>query len=170
MTFLHKPSSKLVSPLLLESKILGINQWFPQINSNTSYDNIEVTARSAMFVETGSGRILYEKNPHEKLSIASLAKVMTATVAVENRPLDEVFTVSLKASEMEPDKMWLLPGEKFTLKDLLYGIFLISANDAAEVIAEGFGDREKFVMQMNGKALQLGMRNTGFVNPSGLDE
>lgn len=160
----------LVSPVLKESKTLGINQWFPKVLGASSVDP-KITAKSAIFVETKTGDVLYAKNIHDKLPIASLSKVMTALVALEHRSLDEKLLVSRRASEMEPDEMILLPGEKLTLKELLYGIFLVSANDAAEVVAETTtGNREEFIKLMNDKAKQLGMMETYFVNPTGLDE
>lgn len=168
--FTKKESTGLVSPLLKKEKVLGINVWLPNIKFASSSD-IELSAKAALFIEVNSGRVLYLKNIDEKLAIASLVKVMTALIALENKSLDDLYTVSQKASEFEPDKMYLIEGEKFTLKELLYGIFLISANDAAEVIAEGtLGDREEFIILMNKKAEHLGMKNTHFVNPTGLDE
>lgn len=164
----------LASPVIGSSKIkTSENLWFPQIENIDSdfTDAPEITALSALFIETNSGQILYAKNPRQELSIASLTKIMTTLIAMENRNLDDLFLVSLQASEKEPDKMFLIPGEKLTLKQLLDGIFLVSANDAAEVIAENTtGRREEFINLMNSKARQLGMNNTFFLNPSGLEE
>lgn len=172
-----KPGEKvLTGPLLSEGRSLGINLWFPQetisdVVLGAETDVPEITAKAAIFVDTQSGKVLYSKNIHQKLPIASLAKVMTAVVALEYRNLDEKLLVSSRAAGMEPDEMILLPGEKLTLKDLLYGIFLISANDAAEVLAETTtGDREQFIKLMNKKAQDLGMKDNLFVNPTGLDE
>jgi len=173
--------SELTSPVLKESKTIGLNQWFPQnvlgsaTPGVTAYSTpgvtARVTAKAALFIETSTGEVFYSKNIHEKLQIASLVKIMTVLIALENRALDEKLLVSRKATEMEPDEMILLPGEKLTLKELLYGIFLVSANDAAEVLAESTtGSREEFISLMNDKAAQLGMKNTKFVNPTGLDE
>ncbi|TSC64225.1 MAG: D-alanyl-D-alanine carboxypeptidase [Microgenomates group bacterium Gr01-1014_93] len=164
-------NSELISPVLKEGKTLGLNQWFPKDVLGIQTNTLEITAKAAFFIETNSGEVLYSKNVHEKLPIASLAKVMTAVIALESRSLDEQLVVSQRASEMEPDEMILLPGEKLTLKELLYGIFLVSANDAAEVLAEtATGDRVEFIKLMNDKAAQLGMKNTKFINPTGLDE
>ncbi len=132
---------------------------------------MEISAEAALFLESKTSSVLYSKNPNKKLPIASLVKVMTALIALEHKSLDDQYLVSQRASEMEPDEMILLPGETLSLKELLYGIFLISANDAAEVLAEGTtGDRGEFIQLMNAKAKQLGMKDSYFVNPTGLDE
>lgn len=166
-----KKSLQLVSPLIKKENILGINQWFPGNSGEASIDGLQMTAKAALFVEARTGQVLFAKNSREKLPIASLAKVMTVLVALENKKMDEKYWISERAAGMEPDKMLLIAGEKLTLKELLDGIFLISANDAAEVLAEETtGDRSEFLKLMNDKAEQLGMKDTHFVNPTGLDE
>lgn len=161
----------LISPFVKGEKVLAVNQWFP---GNTIVSQISapgLTAKASLFVETESSQVLFAKNPDKKLPIASLVKVMTVLVALEQREMDEEFLVSQEAADMEPDKMLLIAGEKLTLRELLDGIFLISANDAAEVLAESVtGDRNEFIKLMNDKAMQLGMKNTYFANPTGLDE
>ena len=168
-------SEALTSPVLGVSKSrFSQNIWSPKIETvqpEMFLDSPEITAISALFIESNSGQILYAKNPQQELSIASLTKIMTAIIALENRDMSDIFTVSKQASGMEPDKMFLIAGEKMTLKELLQGIFLVSANDAAEVIAENTtGRREEFINMMNAKARALGMNNTFFLNPSGLEE
>lgn len=168
-------SRALVSPVLgVSEKRISENVWMPKTENlalNQFADAPEITSIAALFVEANTGEVLYEKNSHQELSIASLTKIMTTIVVLENRSFDDIFSVSSRASEMEPDKMFLIAGEKMTLKQLLEGIFLISANDAAEVIAENTtGRREEFINLMNSKARQLGMNNTFFLNPSGLEE
>lgn len=173
-----KESLKFVSPLLKQEKVLGINQWFPKFEAVSQTEAPQISAKSGFFIETKSGQLLYEKNAHQRLPIASLTKVMTALIALEHKGLDEQYIVSKRAAGMEPDKMLLLAQEKLTLKELLSGIFLVSANDAAEVLAEGTlrqaqgeqGDRAGFIKLMNDKAKQLGMMDTYFANPTGLDE
>lgn len=168
--FKASESLSLVSPLLKNQSVLGLNQWFPTEVSSFA-DEPQISARAAFFTDTKTGTVLYSKNIHERLPIASLVKVMTALVALERKSLQDEYLVSKRAADMEPDKMLLIEGEKLTLKELLDGIFLISANDAAEVLAEGTtGDRSEFIKQMNDKAIQLGMKDTYFVNPTGLDE
>lgn len=167
---LDKKSISLVSPLLKQESVLGINQWLPGI-SNEQSSTPQISAKAAFFVDTKKGEVFYSKNIHEKHPIASLVKVMTVLVALEHKHMDDRFTVSQRAADMEPDKMLLILGERLTLRELLDGIFLISANDAAEVIAENTtGDRGNFIKLMNDQAKQLGMKDTYYANPTGLDE
>lgn len=166
-----KTPVNFISPLLRQEKILGTNQWLPEEEVTQGLDAPSITAQGAYFVDTKNGQVLYAKNPKQKLPIASLTKIMTVVIAMENKSMDDQFLVTQRAADMEPDKMLLIEGEKMTLKELLYGIFLISANDAAEVLAEGtIGNRAEFMEMMNQKARQLGMKDTYFVNPTGLDE
>lgn len=167
--------SSLTSPVLgVAKERVSENVWAPHIEDitlNQFIDAPEITAISALFVDTTTGQVLYEKNSQQELSIASLTKIMTTIIALENKTPEDLFTVSEHASSMEPDKMYLIAGEKISLSNLLDGIFLVSANDAAEVIAENTsGRREEFINLMNSKARQLGMNNTFFLNPSGLEE
>lgn len=158
------------SPLPRGEKVLGVNQWQPSLAEGL-YPTPSLTVKAALFLDTRSGQVFFAKNAHQRLPIASLVKVMTVLIALERKNLNETYIVSKQAADTEPDKMLLIAGEKLTLKELLYGIFLISANDAAEVLAEGtLGSREEFIKLMNFKAAQLGMKNSLFVNPTGLDE
>lgn len=166
----NSKSFQLVSPLLKKESVLGLNQWFPGASKEET-GALQISARAALFTDTKNGEVLYGKNIHDKLPIASLVKVMTVLIALEHKNMNDEFSVSQKAANMEPDKMLLIVGEKLTLRELLDGIFLISANDAAEVLAEGTtGNREEFIKLMNDKAKQLGLKNTHFANPTGLDE
>lgn len=161
---------QLISPKVREENILGINQWFPGAES-TQFAAPVIGAKAAIITDTKNGQVLYSKNIHGRLPIASLAKVMTVLVALEHKSMDDEFTVSKRAADMEPDKMLLIAGEKLTLRELLDGIFLVSANDAAELLAEQTtGDRAEFIKLMNEKAKQLGMKDSYFANPTGLDE
>ncbi len=180
-SFIFFRSEEFITEHNLTSPVLGVakervseNIWTPNLDEvkvGQFIESPEVTAISAIFVDTVTGEVLYEKNPRQELSIASLVKLMTTVIALENRNQEDIFYVSEKASSMEPDKMFLIAGEKMTLKELLDGIFLVSANDASEVIAENTtGRREEFINLMNSKARQLGMNNTFFLNPSGLEE
>lgn len=165
-----KQTIQLVSPQVRQESVLGINQWFPGAEK-IQIGAPAVTAQAALFLDSKNGEVLYSKSIHQKLPIASLVKVMTVLIALEHKSMEDEFTVSQSAAGMEPDKMLLIAGEKLNLNELLSGIFLISANDAAEVLAEQTtGNREEFIKLMNDKAKQLGMKNTYFVNPTGLDE
>lgn len=164
-------STQLISPLSSSQKVLGLNQWFPGQSPDTSTDAPNITAKAGFFIDTKTAQVLFAKNQNLKLPIASLVKVMTVLIALEHQGMDDQFLVSSRAAAMEPDKMLLIAGEKLSLKELLYGIFLVSANDSAEVLAEdSLGNRAEFIQLMNEKAQQLGMKDTFYANPTGLDE
>ncbi|SFP83053.1 D-alanyl-D-alanine carboxypeptidase (penicillin-binding protein 5/6) [Caldicoprobacter faecalis] len=128
-------------------------------------------ARAAVVMEASSKRVLYAKNPHMKLPMASTTKIMTAILAIEMGNLEDVVTVSPKAVGVEGSSIYLAKGERLTLEQLLYGLMLRSGNDAAVAIAEHIGGSvENFVRLMNRKAVQIGARNTNFVNPHGLHD
>lgn len=127
-----------------------------------------VSAESVLAVDVNSGSILYEKNPDEQLLPASTTKIVTALVSLDYYPLDKILTVINPS--VEGQKMGLVTGERMSVKNLLYGLLVYSANDAAEVLAQDFpGGRDMFVSAMNLKAKELGLYNTHFTNPVGLD-
>ena len=131
---------------------------------------INVSAGSAVVMDAHSGKVLWEKNSQAKSLIASTTKIMTALVVLENAPLDEIVTVSAEAVGVEGSSMYLTAGEELTVEDLLYGLMLLSGNDAAEALAYHVsGSIEAFAELMNRKADVLGLRNTRFANPHGLD-
>ncbi len=121
-------------------------------------------------MDAASGRILYEKDAHTRRLIASTTKLMTALVAVEaTEDLEQVVTVK-REYQAEGSSMYLGVGEQLTIRELLYGLLLSSGNDAALAIAGGCaGDVETFVGWMNDRAGELGMADTHFANPNGLD-
>lgn len=171
--FHASPNKDLISPVLGVSKMrYSDNIWFPKEASASSFVSApEISAESAFFVEANTGQVLFQKNYRDKKRIASLTKIMTAIIALENKKLSDTYTVSKMAAEMEPDKMLLKENERLTLEELLSGIFLVSANDAAEVLAEqSASGREEFINLMNTKTKILGMNDTWFINPSGLEE
>ena len=130
----------------------------------------EVTAKSALAYDLTTNQFLYEKDIKTRIPLASLTKIMTAVIALENIKLDKEFTVTKSAAEVGENTMGLTEGEKLTLEELLYGLVLHSGNDAAETIAQGsqFG-RDNFVYLMNKKAENMGLSDTHFTNPSGLE-
>lgn len=173
--YIRLQKKPLLTPVLGLSKFdFSDNIWFPKEASGSSVSKeieSKLTAKAAFFVETTSGDVLFEKNIKEKMHIASLIKIMTAIIALENRNMDDKIHISKRAADMEPDKMLLIAGEKLTIKELLQGIFLVSANDGAEALAEGVtGRREEFINLMNSKAQLIGMKDTLFINPTGLEE
>ena len=126
-------------------------------------------AQSAVLMDMTTGQIIYEKNPYEKLYPASITKIMTALLALKYGHLNDPIKASVNAVNQEPDKVYLVPGEVHSLQQMLYGLLIDSANDAAVAIAEHYGGSVKgFANMMNQEAKQLGAINTHFVNPNGL--
>lgn len=129
-----------------------------------------VSANNAILIEQSTGRILFEKRANEEQLIASITKIMTAIIAIESGKMKEKATTSRKAIYTEGSSIYLEQGEKMTVEDLTYGLMLRSGNDAAVAISEHIGGSEEgFVYLMNKKAHWLGMTNTKFDNPHGLD-
>ncbi|MGO4787713.1 D-alanyl-D-alanine carboxypeptidase family protein [Paenibacillus sp. 2KB_20] len=127
-------------------------------------------AQAAALIDVTSGRVLYSKNGDERLRIASLTKIMTAIVAIEHGKLDDRVKISKNAFAKEGSSIFLKLGEEMRLENLLYGLMLRSGNDAATAIAEHVGGTEEgFVLLMNEKAAGLGLTNSHFMNPHGLD-
>lgn len=130
-----------------------------------------VSARNAVLMDQKTGRILYGKAMHDPERIASITKIMTAILAVESGKMQNTITISSRAVQTEGSSIYLKPGQKIKLEDLVYGLMLRSGNDAANAIAEAVGGSiEGFVYMMNEKAKEIGMSNTYFSNPSGLDQ
>lgn len=129
------------------------------------------SASSTIIMDIESGRILYSNNIHNQRLIASITKIMTCIIVLENNNLDKEITIGKEILSMYGTNIYLEVGEKIKIKDLLYGLMLRSGNDAAITLAiNTFGSEEKFVAKMNEKAKQLGMNDTIFLNPHGLDE
>ena len=129
------------------------------------------TSKSSIVMDLDSGRVLYENNSNTKRLIASTTKIMTAILAIEDGNLNRTVVVGDEILSMYGTNIYIEVGEKIKLRDLLYGLLLRSGNDAAVVIAkEVGGSEEKFVNLMNKKAKEIGMVNTHFQNPHGLDE
>lgn len=128
-------------------------------------------AAAAAVIDVHSGRMIYEQRGDDKLPIASITKVMTAIIAIEHGELSDKVKVGKNAYRKEGSSLYLHLGEEMTLETMLYGLMLRSGNDAATAIAEHVGgSQEGFVYLMNEKARMLGMKNTSFRNPHGLDE
>lgn len=132
---------------------------------------VQTSARCVILMDQDSNRILYANNIHEVRSVASISKIMTATLAVESGKLDETVTIGDEILKAYGSAIYIKPGEEMTLRNLVYGLMLRSGNDAALAIAHYVGgDVDSFVEMMNDKAAEIGMKNTVFNNPSGLDE
>lgn len=136
---------------------------------------LNLNSRSAVLMEVSGGTVFYEMNPHEKMSPASITKVMTLLLsmeAIENGKiaLDDMAVCSEHANSMGGSQIWLEVGEQMSVDDLLKAICMASANDASLMLAEHVaGSEEVFVDMMNKRAVELGMENTNFVNTTGLD-
>lgn len=139
-------------------------------------EDIAPNAKSAILIEASTGKVLYEKNIDEKYAPASMTKMMSLLLIMENIDnrnlrMDEVIKVSKNASSMGGSQIFLQENEEMTVEDLLKGITIGSANDATVALAERIGGTESaFVELMNKKAKELGLKNTNFKNPTGLDE
>lgn len=131
-----------------------------------------IKSRSAILVDLDTGKIMFQLDPHGRRAPASLTKVVTALVALDHLRLDQVVAVPTSINQLPWDstRMGLRPGEQLTVRELLYGLFLNSGNDAAITLSEAAMSRSVFVGLMNGEASALGMTDTHFVNPIGLDD
>ena len=146
--------------------ILIITLMFPFI-----IKGISTSATSAILMDTDNNRIIYSKNIHEVRSVASISKIMTAVLAIESGKLDDEVKINSSINKAYGSAIYIKIGEKMKLRDLVYGLMLRSGNDAALAIADYVGGSvNNFVTMMNHKAKEIGMKNSKFNNPSGLDE
>ena len=135
----------------------------PKVNASTT------SASSYVLMDATTGRVLASKNMNSKRLIASITKIMTATLAIESGKIDDIVVVDDSILKAYGSVIYIEIGEEISLKDLLYGLMLRSGNDAAVMIANYVaGSEEEFVEMMNKKARELGMKNTTFYNASGL--
>lgn len=131
----------------------------------------QAASSAEIVMEAESGRVLYEANADERLPMASTTKILTALIIVEDCDLDAVVTVPDDCAGIEGSSIYLVAGERLTVRDLLYGLMLRSGNDCAETLAVYHsGSIGKFAECMNGRALSLGAKNSHFVNPHGLPD
>lgn len=139
-------------------------------------EDLAPNATSAIMIEASTGEILFQKNKDEKLAPASMTKMMSMLIIMEeiekgNLKWDEMITTSERASSMGGSQIFLKAGEKMSVTDLLKGIAIASGNDAVVALAERIsGSEESFVKRMNARAKDLGLKNTNFVNSTGLTE
>ncbi len=167
-------SNKPIEKSSLVEKTLGVSsENDPALQNNLpkyiGNESIDLNSRSALAIDMDTGAVLYEKNSQEPVMPASTAKVITALVALDSYDLQSQIIVP--KVEVEGTKINLKEGEVVSVEDLLYGLLVSSANDAAEVLAAYYpGGRNIFIARMNSKAQNLGLRKSVFVNPTGLDE
>ena len=154
----------ILIPILVTAVLLSTNETAKADNPSP-----DVSAKGAILIEAGSGRVLYEKNADVRFEPASTTKIMTAILAIESGDLDRIVTVSENSAGTEGSTINLKSGETLPLRELIYGLMLQSGNDSAVAIAESVGgSTEKFVEMMNRKAEELGLTDTHCENPNGL--
>lgn len=154
----------------MKSKILFLTMFWILLINAPCVHALSPSAQFCILTDADTGRIIYEKNKDTKHPMASTTKIMTALLALENCALTDTVTVSKKAANTEGTSLYLKAGEHISMEDLLYGLMLQSGNDAAVAIAEHIsGTTEKFAELMCARAESMGLCNTSFETPNGLD-
>ncbi len=145
--------------------------WFvPEPSECQALQDDDISAKASVLIDASTGEILFEKNAHTKLPMASTTKIMTTLLCLESGDLDEEFVVDSEAIKTEGSSMGLVEGDIVSKRDLCIGMLLPSGNDAANATAIHIGGSyEKFAELMNKRAEEIGMTRTCFVTPSGLD-
>ena len=175
--------NKFIIFIIIFNIFLSFNYTFADdFEENYLYDNniiktfssdsskLNINARSCVVLDRISKNVLYGKNEFNKVKMASTTKIMTATIIIENCNLNETIEVSKKAAGTRGSRLGLKTGDKITIRDLLYGLMLCSGNDAAVALAESCsGTIKEFSNLMNHKAKELGLNNSYFESPHGLD-
>jgi len=163
--------------LTLLSSVMIFSLSLPKVNARETQNNDVSLAKSALssvIIEQDTGKILYEKDARKELPPASMTKIMTMLIIMEEinkgkLRLDDKVMTSEHAASMGGSQIFLEPGEEMTVKEMLKGIAIASGNDASVAMAEKIaGTEEAFVALMNKKVKQLGLKNTHFENPTGL--
>lgn len=171
-----KGERKIVSPLgdqpVSRPQVLGE---ITTLESDFDFGQIlpedKILSLGAVVFDLTKNKLIFEKDSHKHLQAASTIKILTAAVALDKGKLDEEITVNYFPTVVGESSMNLGFGERFTLEELLYGLLLVSGNDAAETIAQGLaGKREIYVSWMNEFCKKIGANETNFTTPSGLDE
>ncbi|MDR1573696.1 MAG: D-alanyl-D-alanine carboxypeptidase, partial [Clostridiales Family XIII bacterium] len=130
----------------------------------------EITAASAVLIDAKTGKVLYDKDMHAVHYPASLTKIMTGLLTIENLSLDRVVTIDAETPFTKGSRIYLIEGEQLTAEQLFYALMIESANDAAVALAKEIsGTTEAFAVRMNQRARELGALHTNFVNPNGLE-
>lgn len=173
----EKSQARIISSPLPDSlskkenpEVSSLDFWLPSLFGlfGTETDKPQLSAKSALVYDITDEETIYEKNSKERLPMASLTKIMTAIVVIDHKREDDRYTVPPEALVGE-NTIGLSSGEIMSLEELLYGVFMYSANDAAETLAINSLGRNKFIKAMNDKAKALGLENTNFTNPTGLE-
>lgn len=172
--FLCSYISTFADDLESQSNFIDTSEKLNTLNSietsNLNTSTLNLNTRSCIVLDRLSKTVLYGKNEYNKVKMASTTKIMTATIIIENCNLEETVEISKKAANIGGSRLGLKTGDKITIKDLLYGLMLRSGNDAAVALAETCaGSIVDFSNLMNKKANELGLVNTHFESPHGLD-
>ncbi len=159
---------KKIMALILTAGIV-LSPAFPVFGTDPA--KLSITGKSAILIDAANGKVLYEDNSHVQHYPASTTKIITAILALENLKLDDFVEIDAETPFTEGSRIYLLEGEQVCVRDVLYGLMLESANDAAVALAKKIkGSVEEFAGFMNEKAVSCGAKNTNFVNPNGLHE
>ncbi len=160
---------RLFSTIISLTLLSGI--LFSSYTTVSATEGIQISAKSAILIEALTGKVIFEKNSNQIMPMASTTKIMTTLLSLESGDLDEYFTVDPNAIKVEGSSMGLVEGDQVTKRVLCYGMMLPSGNDAANATAVKIaGSLENFAVLMNERAKKIGMSNTHFVTPSGLDD
>lgn len=160
-------------------KIAGVeDQNYPNLElavmprQNNDSPDPQILAKAVYLIDVDTAFPLFSKNENEKMPIASTTKIATALVVLENHgdKLNDIVTITSKMITVEGSDIQLRPGEKITVENLLNGLLIMSGNDTAYSLAEYFGGKDKFVAEMNNKVAQIGLRDTAYFDPAGLDD
>lgn len=165
----------------INQKIAGVSQNLPEPEKqalkrppekSSGSSDPQIYAKSVILMDVDSFHVMFSKNANDKIPIASTTKIMTAMVVLENYSdrLDEVVTITYPMIAVEGSDIKLQAGEKITVENLMKGLLIMSGNDTAFSLATHFGGKEKFVEEMNKKAVHLGLKDTQFKDPAGLDD
>lgn len=161
---------KRIIKLAIIYMCININIFNNIYSNTTNVEDVKISSPSAIVIDSLSGRVLYEKDGYSKRKIASLTKVITAIVTVENVNLDEIVTVKTGAGSIGGSTIGVKKGDEITVRALMYGMLMESGNDCAYALAEYVGGSiENFGIMMTEKAKEIGAKESSFKNPHGLD-
>lgn len=171
--FNHSKNGISIKAITNNDQAINLNvlpKKYPKKNPNVK--DPQIFAKTAYLIDGTSFYPLYSKREDEKVPIASTTKMATAITVLENYPdkLNDTVTITSKMINVEGSDIKLRPGEKITVENLLNGLLIMSGNDTAYSLAEYFGGKEKFVLEMNKKVEEIGLKNTHYKDPAGLDD
>ena len=165
-----KTTSSLVNLDENDDEKVNVKEIEDAIQTSTNIEKLKLDSRIALIYDRASGRILYDKNGNKQTPMASTTKIMTAIVVLENANLKDIVTIDSKSAGTGGSRLGLKKNDKITVNDLLYGLMLRSGNDAAVALANYVGGSiEGFAEMMNKKAKEMGLKNSHFIVPHGLD-